>query len=212
MATDTLTRFRAALAAMERLDAEADALCDAANETGSENHEMDVRASADQKARKAARLAAEILGGGPIRYGYVDYHTPDRPTAEGDAGRWRFLLDATVTNFAEAWEASVDDFCQDPEPWRDAKVASRVFNAADIVGYPHILARHGLTYLPDDPSAPSWLVDLDDIVVDPEENEGRCMRTVDGEYCGVWTDIDAGGQYGDPRPCSVHATVPNDND
>jgi len=210
--TDLLQKFRAALAAMERLDDEASDLCDEANATGHENAEGEVREQADEHARIAARLAVQLLGGGTERYGYVDYNTPDRTTAESNAGRWRFLLDDTVTNFAEAWEAAVDDFCADPEPWRDAKVTGRVFNAADIVAYPHILARHGLIYLPDDPTAPSVLVDLDDIVVDPRENEGRCLHTVDGEYCGVWTEIDADGQYGDPRPCSSEHTAPNDND
>lgn len=200
MSTDNiLAHFRAALTAMDLLDAEADELCTAANETGIENAELDVSAAADQEARKAARLAAEILGGGAIRYGYVDYHAPDRPTAEGVAGRWRFRLSPEVTNFAEAWEAAVLDFAADADPWRDAKVREDCFNYADLIDYPHILTRHGLTHLPDDETAPTVLVDLDTILVDPEDEGGRCLHSQDGEYCGTWL---GGVENGDR--CEAH--------
>lgn len=136
-----------------------------------------------------------------IRYGYVDYHTPDRPTRDCVAGRWRFRLADDAPDFATAWENAVRDFRVAHDPWRDAKVAGHTFNYGDLIGYPDILARHGLTFLPDDETAPILLVDHDDVLVDPEDDEERCLYEEDGELCGAWL----GDNEGWDGKCGTHA-------
>lgn len=134
-----------------------------------------------------------------IRYGYVSFHTPDKSTRDCVAGRWRFRLAADVRDFATAWANAVEDFRFAADPWRDAKVAGHTFNYGDLIGYPDVLARHGLTFVPDDVTAPILLVDHDEILVDPDNTSGRCLFDHDGEYCGAWTDD---GKSCDDHPAS----------
>ncbi len=135
----------------------------------------------------------------PPRYGYVNYHTPFQRFDDGVTGQWAFRLADTVTDFAKAWEAAVYDFACHPFPWRDAKAAGHPFNYGDLIGYPDVLARHGLTYVPDPPAAGVVTVDHDDILVDSEDGD-RCMYEQDGEYCGAVIDGD-----GTAERCSQHA-------
>lgn len=60
--TRPLEEFRRLVASAEALQADAERLCDEANESGTENDEMAVRGQADDRRAEALRVAVRILG------------------------------------------------------------------------------------------------------------------------------------------------------
>ncbi|MER5608223.1 hypothetical protein AB0F93_00435 [Micromonospora tulbaghiae] len=125
------------------------------------------------------------------RYGLVRWETHD----EKSRGVWRFRLAESVTDFAEAWDGAVEDFCNDREVFTRAVEASEVlFHETLLNDYPEILAKRGLTFLPDpvlDPVVAEATAYVDDILVD-EDSGDRC-RVLDVSpalRCGAPLDDD----------------------
>ncbi|MGC4886662.1 hypothetical protein [Micromonospora sp. DT227] len=121
------------------------------------------------------------------RYGYVEWSTIEAVSA----GAWRFQLAESVTDLHAAWTAAVDDFASDPAAFTSAVNEGTTLNEQDLVDdYPHILARHGLTYIPDpEPSVPTINVDGDTILVDGPDGADRCrVPSAGAQLCGALLD------------------------
>lgn len=122
------------------------------------------------------------------RYGYVEWATFDQTAA----GKWRFQLADTVTDLHAAWTAAVDDFAEDRAAFTYAVDHSDMLVEHHLVEhFPQILARHGLTYIPEpEPAVPTITAAVDNILVEADQ---RCsvLDYDDQLRCGALLD-DAG--------------------
>lgn len=121
------------------------------------------------------------------RYGYIEWYTYDQSAT----GTWRFRLADTVTDFDAAWAAAIDDFSTDRAAFTKAVDNDKALFELDMLeDFPEILARHGLTYIPEpEPAVPTKnVLAADNILV---ESEHRCTaREPDGLRCGADLDGD----------------------
>lgn len=95
-----------------------------------------------------ARTLTAHVGG--VRLGHVNFHTPGLRPRDAVVGRWTFVVAAWVADFAAAWQAAIDEFRADPDMRARAAREGYGLNYGDLVEHgTGILARHGLTLLPD---------------------------------------------------------------
>ncbi len=145
LAADELTRYEydeRGRATKPRLDAVIEALTRAVEEV---NALLDGHRT--RRVVDAHTLAGQVGG---VRFGHVNFHTPGVKPRDAVVGRWTFVVAGWVADFATAWQAAIEVFRADPQVRALAALDDYSLNYGDLIEHgAAILARHGLTLLPD---------------------------------------------------------------